>query len=212
MKKLDKKYLIYVGIIFIIFGIILYVYFNKENNSKTDDEFIVDSNEIITTEEVKSSSFYVDVKGSVKKPGVYEFVENERVIDAINKAGGLTSSADTSNINLSQKLKSEMVVYVYSKKEVKNASNKITCDTKCETTVLEVNNCVSNNSDNNSLININTATEEDLLTLPGIGASKAKSIIEYRNINGNFKSIEDLKNISGIGDSLFNQIKDKITV
>ncbi len=205
MKKIDKKIFIIIGLILLI---IIEILVNINSNKK--EEVKVVQVEKTTQEVVVNDTFFVDVKGSVKKPGVYEFKDNERVIDAINKAGGLKTNADTSNINLSQKLKSEMVVYVYSKTEVKNASNKISCDTKCSTNVIEVNNCTT--KDEKNLININTASESELLTLPGVGEAKAKSIIEYRNNNGGFKSIEDIKNISGIADSLFNQIKDMITV
>ena len=205
MKKIDKKIFIIIGLILLI---IIEILVNINSNKK--EEVKVVQVEKTTQEVVVNDTFFVDVKGSVKKPGVYEFKDNERVIDAINKAGGLKTNADTSNINLSQKLKSEMVVYVYSKTEIKNASNKISCDTKCSTNVIEVNNCTT--KDEKNLININTASESELLTLPGVGEAKAKSIIEYRNNNGGFKSIEDIKNISGIADSLFNQIKDMITV
>ena len=145
---------------------------------------------------------------------MYEFKKNDRVIDAINMAGGLLKNANTSNINLSQKLVSEMVIYVMNNSEIKNGSKVVSCDTKCKTEVIEVNNCVEEKKleTTKDKININTATVEDFTSLSGIGEAKAKSIIEYRNSNGNFKNIEDIKNISGIGEALFNKIKDNITV
>ena len=134
-------------------------------------------------------------------------------MDAINLAGGLKKDANTSNINLSKKLESEMVIYVYSNEEIKNSKNNLSCDATCSTEIIEVNNCIEKTDTKNksSLVNINTATIEELQTLDGIGESKAKSIINHRNEFGNFNSIEDIKNVSGIGDSLFVQIKDKIT-
>ena len=90
----------------------------------------------------------------------------------------------------------------------------MSCDTKCKTEIIEVNNCIETNENKNKdeKININTASLEDLLKISGIGESKAKNIIEYRETNGQFKNIEEIKNINGIGDSLFNKIKDNITI
>ena len=194
-------------ILICIISLICYIKSNKNNQ-----EEILTLNEVtekITTKNIEKQ--YIDIKGSVKKPGVYEFKKNDRVIDAINMAGGLLKNANTSNVNLSQKLTSEMVIYISNNNEIKNNDNKISCDTKCKIEVIEVNNCIDENNKNNK-ININTATIEDFSSLNGIGEAKAKSIIEYREMNGNFKSIEDIKNISGIGESLFNKIKDNITI
>ena len=207
----NKKYLIIIigSIVFLIISLILYI---VNDNKKIEDDIALNiTTEKITSKKEEQEKFYVDVKGSVKNPGVYEFEDNDRVIDAIELAGGLTKNANTSNINLSQKLISEMVIYVYSNSEIKNSSEQISCDTICKPNVIEVNNCVSTNN-SNALVNINTATIEELTTISGIGESKAKSIIEYRETNGSFNSIEDLKNISGIGESLFEKIKDKVTI
>lgn len=193
----------------ILICILLLICYIKSN--KNNQEEILTLNEVtekITTKNIEKQ--YIDIKGSVKKPGVYEFKKNDRVIDAINMAGGLLKNANTSNVNLSQKLTSEMVIYISNNNEIKNDNNKINCDTKCKVEVIEVNNCVDENNKKNK-ININTATVEDFTNLNGIGESKAKSIIQYRETNGDFKSIEDIKNISGIGESLFNKIKDNIT-
>ena len=156
---------------------------------------------------------YCDIKGNVKNPGVYEIKENYTIQDVINDAGGLKKNSYTDNLNLSKKLESEMVIYVYNNNEIKNSKNNFTCETTCSTEVIEVNNCIEKTDTKNksSLVNINTATIEELQTLDGIGESKAKSIINHRNEIGKFNSIEDIKNVSGIGDSLFNKIKDKIT-
>lgn len=208
----NKKIFIFIlgGIVFLISGLLYYL--NIDDN-KTNEEITLN----ITTkiETTKKEKKYIDIKGSVKNPGVYEFKENERVIDAINMAGGLKKNANTSNINLSEKLKSEMVIYVYNDSEIKKGNKALNCNTICETKVIEVNNCIeesNNNITNNNLININTANLDELQTLTGIGESKAKNIIDYRTTNGNFKTIEEIKNISGIGDALFEKIKDNITV
>lgn len=214
MKKIDFKIIKYIIIIVIILliGVLLYFTNSKKYEDKNNDlSFMEETTKVTTT--VKSKQ-YIDIKGNVKNPGVYEFNENDRVIDAINLAGGLKKNANTSNINLSQKLKSEMVIYIYSNDEIKKNEGNMSCDTKCKTEVIEVNNCIetNENKNNDEKININTASLEELLKISGIGESKAKNIIEYREINGKFKNIEEIKNINGIGDSLFNKIKDNITI
>lgn len=206
MEYIKNKKILLIIILGIILLISTMLYYIKDESEELEDITLLTTTKQITT---KTEMIFVDIKGSVNKPGVYKFNINDRVIDAINKAGGLTKNANTNNINLSQKLTNEMVVYVYSDDEIKKGNNKLTCNTLCENNIIEVNNCVENT--NKDLININTATLEELLTLPGIGESKAKNIIEYREEN-KFKNIEELKNVNGIGESLFEQIKNKITI
>lgn len=213
MKKIYNKKIaitILLVICLLIISLILYI-----NNESTVSEPIVSIETSKTTLSTKSQKNYIDIKGSVKNPGVYEFDENDRVIDAIEKAGGLKKDANTNNINLSQKLTSEMVIYVYSNSEIKKGNNALSCNTICNTEVIEINNCVENSNnttETSNLININKASIDELQTLSGIGEAKAKNIIDYRQTNGNFKTIDEIKNISGIGDALFEKIKDKITV
>ena len=211
MKKIYENKIIIILISFIILLIIFLLSFINDKKSKEEEITLDTITQIKETTTKENEKFYVDVKGSVNNPGVYEFKENDRVIDAIELAGGLSKYANTSNINLSQKLTSEMVIYVYSNSEIKN-NNTLSCDTICKPAIMEVNNCISNNQTSNTKININTATIEDLTKLSGIGESKAKTIIEYRESNGNFKSIDELKNISGIGESLYEKIKNNITI
>ncbi len=214
MKIIDFNKIKYIILMLIVLLIGLIIYFIKMNDKQAyEDTLTFNETTNKTTSEVFEKN-YIDIKGSVKNPGVYEFKKNDRVIDAINMAGGLLKNANTSNINLSQKLVSEMVIYVMNNSEIKNGSKVISCDTKCKTEVIEVNNCVEEKKleTSKNKININTATVEDFTSLSGIGKAKAKSIVEYRNSNGNFKSIEDIKNISGIGEALFNKIKDNIEV
>lgn len=153
------------------------------------------------------------------------------MIDAINLAGGLAENADTININLSKKLTDEMYIVIYTKEEIYNykKNNEESKEVKCasfECICPDVNNnaCITNNSNNeqkedknenqaiNGKVSINTATKEELMTLTGIGEAKADAIISYRNENGLFENIEDIKNVSGIGDSIFEKIKDNITL
>lgn len=214
------------GKLFIIIFVLFTLYTIYDTYSfETKTEVKTEKNETVTKkdeneEKTKNETVLVDVKGEVNTPGVYELTSNNTVIDAINKAGGLTKISDTSNINLSKKLEDEMVIIVYSKAEIqKMEEDKIVCP-PCN------NACITEEDEKAKLdekeentaetpmgkININTADETTLQILDGIGETKAKAIIEYRNKNGNFKTIEDIKNVSGIGDSVYEKIKDNITV
>lgn len=172
-------------------------------------------------EEKENEIMYkVDVKGQIVSPGIYTLASTSRVIDAIEAAGGLTEHANTTVINLSKKISDEMVIIVYSNDEVANftKTKEIEAEVQKECQQIDENAlrndaCVcEEETKNTGLISLNTATIEELITLPGIGESKAKDIIAYRNDNGLFKSIEDIKNIPGIGDSLFAKIKNYITI
>ncbi|HFU4012793.1 TPA: helix-hairpin-helix domain-containing protein [Streptococcus suis] len=143
----------------------------------------------------------VDVKGAVAKPGLYTLEADARVNDAVEAAGGLTSQADPKSINLAQKLSDEAVVYVASKDE--NIS--VVASTTASS-------AMSQEEKNTSLVNLNTATEADLQTISGIGAKRATDIIAYREANGGFKSVDDLNNVSGIGDKTMESIRPYVTV
>ena len=136
------------------------------------------------------------------------------MIDVINISGGLTENANTRYINLSKILIDGDVIVIYSNEEIEKAkeSNIIYIETPC--ICEEINDaCLDNNiSNNNSLININTASLGELDSLSGIGESKAQAIIKYREENGAFNSIEDILNVSGISETIFSKIKDFITV
>ena len=216
MEKL-KKYLLYIFIvIFILVLILIGLLTNNKNDTIKEVKPIIKETKKVTKKE--NNKIKVDIKGAVNSPGVYELDDNSRVIDAINVAGGLTEDADISLINLSKKLTDEMVIIIYTTYEIYeyNESN-----VKTEYVYVEVNNCPDSindacikdyeNNESNKLININTASIDELTKLTGIGEAKAKTIIEYRKDN-KFNSIEDIKNITGIGDSLFEKIKNDITV
>ena len=188
---------------------------------KSNNDDIETSNAILdNSNEISYDSVKVDIKGEVKKPGVYELNSNNRISDVIKLAGGLTPNADTSVTNLSKRVVDEMVIIIYSKKEVQSFSDtKKTDETKldkCKNNEKLINNsCVSSDttvSSKSSLININTASIEELMSLSGIGESKAKSIVEYRTSNGKFLKIEDIMNVTGIGESIFEKIKSNITI
>lgn len=162
-----------------------------------------------------NDNIYVDIKGYVKKPGVYEVNDHMTVNDVIKKAGGLKKNATTDNINLSKKVSDQMVIIVSSKKVIKEKNNNVITINdaliKNEESALITTNEVTNINTENNFININTATIDELLNIPGIGKSKADAIISYRE-KEKFNTIEDIKNVSGIGDALFEKIKEYITV
>ena len=207
----------------LVLSIIVFFIVNKDVDAQTEDivkEDIVESN---SNKEKNSTMIMVDIKGAVKKPGVYEVNTSYRVIDVIKKAGGLNSNANTNYINLSSKVSDEMVIWIYTKNEIdklklEQSSTKYmiescNCPVVDNTTCLNSNNNTSNKNDtSNKLININSANEDELLSITGIGESKAKNIIDYRNKNGKFNTKEDIMNVSGIGEALYNKIKDYITV
>lgn len=213
-----KKIIIIVGI-----SICFLAYYLIPKNKVVENEFVAISNE----EEV--SSIKVDIKGAVNSPGVYEVASGSRVIDLINLAGGLLSNANTKIINLSKLLLDENIIIIYTNEEIEEYLNgKV--ETKIEYIYLEStcvcldetnNACINSdnlidtgidNSSDTNLININTATISELMNLTGIGEAKASSIIEYRNTNGLFKNITDITNVTGIGDSVYEKIKEQITI
>ena len=224
------KYIVIVVFLVLLAFIFSFGFSKKEEivNAEMVNDYSNVTKKIVVKEEKEDSSNYielikVDIKGAVKKPGVYEISSDKRVVDVISLAGGLKSNANTNYVNLSTKLQDEMVIWIYTNEEisklelekssVKYMIKECNCPTVDNTTCLNNNSNTSNEkSTKDNLININSATTDELKNLPGIGESKAKQIIEYRNSNGNFKSIEDIKNVSGIGDALFNKIKTSIKV
>ena len=196
------------------------IYFYEPKKEKKIEKVAVEKIKKETKKEDTEKLYMVDIKGEVISPGIYELPSTSRVIDVINKAGGLTDIADTSVINLSKKIEDEMVIIIYSEYEVNNwlttKQEEDYLQEKCqnsEDSKIENDACISDNAieNNETLININTATKEELMTLSGIGETKALAIISYREKTP-FTSIEDIKNVSGIGDSTYNEIKDYITV
>ena len=196
------------------------IYFYEPKKEKKIEKVAVEKIKKETKKEDTEKFYMVDIKGEVISPGIYELPSTSRVIDVINKAGGLTDIADTSVINLSKKIEDEMVIIIYSEYEVNNwlttKQEEDYLQEKCqnsEDSKIENDACISDNviENNETLININTATKEELMTLSGIGETKALAIISYREKTP-FTSIEDIKNVSGIGDSTYNEIKDYITV
>ncbi|MED0655872.1 helix-hairpin-helix domain-containing protein [Anoxybacillus ayderensis] len=143
----------------------------------------------------EQTSVFVDVKGAVKRAGVYEVASTSRIRDVIEMAGGLTEEADETKVNLAMKVRDEMVIYVPKKgEEISELADMHTMD------------------QSNGKVNINTATAEQLQTLQGIGPAKAAAIIAYREEHGPFQKAEDLLNVSGIGQKSLEKIKEQIVV
>ena len=173
------------------------------NQNKTEDysgvSFSNTSNETNNkyekAENRHDEKIFVDVKGAVKHPGVFETTKDKRVKDLIEEAGGLLEDADTSTLNLSQKVKDLMVIYVLNHGEKpKQISDG------------------GSSSSNADVININIANLEQLMKISGVGKTKAEAIISYREKNGDFKKKEDITKVRGIGKATFEKIKDKIEV
>lgn len=224
---------IIIAIIFIILisggGLLVYQSYQSRPKRKTKvdkKEVLLASNQEkkVTKQKTtieKEELYQVDIKGEVINPGIYSLKAGSRVSDVINIAGGLTEISDTTVINLSKKIKDEMVIIIYTKQEVANfkETKKIEQQAieKCQSNYEELINdaCIENKESTNSetnLISINTATLEQLQSLPGIGESKAKAILAYKEEHKEFKNIDELKNISGIGEAIFAKIKDLITL
>ena len=223
--NLSKKQKIILSIVIsIIFVLVLiYVYqnlyeedaeiilTNEENVLDAETNEIVDSNEEISSQNNRESeeTVVVHVIGEVNNPGVVTLPEGSRIIDAINMAGGKTEEADLSKINLAYIVEDGTQIYIPRINEDLNQVNLIS-DGAGVGVVITDSNVEENEVD--SKVNINTASKEKLETLPGVGETTAQKIIDYREANGKFKTIEDIKNVSGIGDAKYESLKDKITV
>ncbi len=186
--------------------------------------FIIDNSSVKAEPKKKGSktnTVFVDIKGAVKSPGVYEVSSNSRIIDVIEKAGDLKKNADTSIINLSKKVKDEMYIIIYTKDEISSYKDKMLSSSEIVNKVEEKIICPDSDNDGcinktgssseTNKVNINTASISELTKLTGIGEGKAKKIIEYRK-NNKFEKIEDIKNVSGIGNSLYEKIKEDIEI
>jgi len=172
-----------------------------------------------TVDENKAKEVTVHVFGAVLKPGVYQMPQGARVIDAINMAGPAGES-DLDSLKLASKVTDGQDIFVPVKSETdptavgSKQGTAISPAGKTGQNVFNATGGVNSGSavTANGLVNINTAGQNELDTLPGIGPAYAQRIIQYREANGPFNSIEDLKNVSGIGDKTFEKLKDRITV
>lgn len=227
LKYLNKYRFYIIGIITLIIIISIILFLNIDKN-ETKNEIDLEQNLSFEEKEIIEEKVTIDIKGAIKNPGVYKLDIDSTVIDAINISGGLNDDADTSTINLSKKLTDEMVIIIYTIDEieemrqgstsVKYIENECICpkitNDACIEEKITNNDTVKNNDskETSSIININTANLDELMSLNGIGESKAKAIIEYRNTNGNFKTTDEIINVKGIGSSVYEKIKNNITV
>ncbi len=216
MKYINKnqKVVLIIIISIIIIGICYYTYVIEGNSEFEIQEQNLEIQENSVEEEIENkeeiNKIIVHVSGAVNQEGIVELDEKARVADAIEAVGGVTENAYMKDINLALLLEDGMKIYIPTKEEVENNSY-VSSTEQSEDNTSSSNNIISQ-SNKNSKININTASVEELDTLPGIGEATANKIINYRKENGNFKTIEEIKEVSGIGDSKFEKIKDLIEV
>lgn len=257
MKNLNKKGVIIGIMMFLVLigaGLYLFVSQNNENYLVAEDENLLAEKSV--QEEKIVNKIKVEVKGEVALPGVYELDDESRLQDLIDAAGGFNEKAYYDNINLSMKLKDEMVLVVYNKDKVNKSSNnsnktnnvnkssKVNTNTsisseadeknikpeynidvalennesvieKEENKTTEVVKSNDNNDEStstNKLVNINTAGVKELSTLTGIGKAKAQKIIDYREANRGFKSIDEIMKVKGIGKATYEKFKANITI
>ena len=230
--EINKKNKVVITIILIVILIIIYIIYLYTNNAESINALDIDLNDAIYNNEqeeninnsgntkniiendfnvnelnqYQENEIVVHITGEVKREGIVYLQKGDRIVNAIAKAGGETKNADLSQVNLAYELQDGEKIYIPNKNE------------KVENYIISGNNTSIDNDNETqeevkeTIININTADESELDTLPGIGPSIAKKIITYRNENGKFNTIEDIKNVSGIGDAKFEEIKKYITV
>ena len=193
--SLSAKAAVIGGILLILVGV--GGLFSKKEVSMEETEVVVttmlaEKTEVSTTQE---TVIFVDIKGAVKNPGVYQMKVGDRVKDALDAAGGLTEEADSQKVNLAKRLEDQMVIVV---PKVGEEAEEIPAGVTSKEEAKE------------GKVNINTATVEELKTLKGVGEKKAEAIIEYRKKNGSFQTKEDLMKVRGIGKKLFESFQERI--
>lgn len=154
-------------------------------------------------EDARPKVMYTDIKGSVKEPGIYSFSSEERVYDVLKRAGGLLEEADSDRINFSAKIEDQQVLYIpaVGEEPPEHLNQSASPEGKQSTADTEP-----------SKININTASPSELQQIPGIGSVKAQEIIRFREENGSFQKVEDLQEISGIGEKTVEKLKNFVTI
>ncbi|MFL0267807.1 helix-hairpin-helix domain-containing protein [Candidatus Clostridium radicumherbarum] len=195
-KIIGSVVILLVLIGFLVVGILI----NKPKNHKLEEQDIfVDSIPSETMQKTENKMVTVYIQGEVKKPGVYSLSSGSILNDLVKAAGGFTEkAAPDTKLNLAKKLKDEDYVFVPEKsEEISNNSNSA---------------AVSSNNKESKKININTASAAELDTLPGIGPTTAQKIIDYREKNGQYTSIDDLKKIGGVGDKTLDKFRDNIDI
>lgn len=200
MKNFKK--IIFLSIIVGVLGIYLvYHYVTNSSSEYIEENIYIETNN--QTEE--KNKIFLHITGEVNSPGIIEIDEGARLVDVIEAAGGFTENADINKINLAYLVKDGQKINIPNVNSVD--TNSYITENMGENIIIE-----DITSSSTNLVNINTATQTELETLTGIGPSTALKIIKYREENGKFKTIEEIKNVAGIGDSKFEAIKDEICV
>ena len=237
----QRKIVIIVGILVIIL-IGWKIYDSRSFEEVNSDEILASSSKDISkgnttgngkeiNEDEEEEMMAVHVTGEVKNPGVVKVKKGSRIEDIIEAAGGLTENADITDVNLAYVVEDGMKIRIPSNedeefnkdsngeagngeesRQEENTKNEYITQDSGKGVILSEETTENISSTDNLVVNINTANETELEELPGIGPSLASRIVEHRNQNGNFKTIEDIKNVSGIGDSKFEKIKGLIKV
>lgn len=203
LVHLLKKNFLFVIIVLIVISIVIILKFQETKSNYTEDENDIlnllekeESNLELTSENIEEETTYiVDIKGEINRPGVYEVNTTSRVNDVIQLAGGFTDEADQNFVNLAQKVQDEMVIIIPKigeEHQILSGSSNMTID--------------------DSRVNINQASKDELETLPGIGPAKAQAILDFREENGSFKEVEDLLQVNGIGEKTLENLIEYIDV
>ena len=228
LKDKKKKIIIVVVILILFIAYLIYENINKssseidfntlldgaENEEAQDkSENIVENDQSKTNETANiEETIVVHITGEVKKEGVIYLKKGARIVDAIKQAGGETKEADLSQVNLAYELQDGQKIYIPNKNEkISQYIIGINGETMNDSSASTGSESTSYNKEGTK-VNINTANQSELDSLPGIGPALAQRIIDFREENGNFNSIEDIQNVKGIGDSKYENIKDKIVV
>lgn len=203
-----KKRKVFIGIVVLLIMLIGWKMYNKTDSFVSDEVLDSEINNIdkkITDEE---DFIVVHITGEVKKPGVVKLKQGSRIEDVISSAGGLTENADITYVNLAYIVEDGVKIKIPSVNEEDIKNEYIVSDSGKNVIISDE----ENKDYNTRIVNINTANQNELEQLPGIGSSIATRIIDYRNKNGKFRNIEDIKNVTGIGDNKYEKIKDFIKV
>lgn len=188
------------NLLFIILGLFImgFVFITKESENSLHSEIApVDHPEKDEEELLSEESVLIDIKGEIHKPGVYELPHDARVNDVIEQASGFTDKADETAINLAQKVHDEMIIIVPSESDEQSGTSSQQSGTS---------------AGQEAKVRVNYATQEEIETLPGIGPAKAQAIIDYREENGLFQTIDDLLDISGIGEKTLENMRDYLQI
>ncbi|MER3126003.1 helix-hairpin-helix domain-containing protein [Bacillus pumilus] len=204
-----KKYSLYItaGLMVVIIITLFFLFAGNRESGNERGELKGNKDIQVTLEDKQekndndSSSIFVEVKGAVKKAGVYSFQSGARVEEAIRRAGGFTSKADALDINQAAKLEDSMMIYVRKQGEIERATQTQTAATD-----------IPSDIEKSQAVNVNKADAAELQTINGIGPAKAEAIITYREEHGEFQQIEDLRNISGFGEKTIERLKSELTV